>query len=254
VLYLQNPNEGQYYGNVIALLPTGTSSYNGLLLTAQRRANRGLTLSGNYTLSKCISDVVNYEIGQAGINLVKPGDKNYDRGSCGASDRRHVVNVSAVYQLPRVANGGIGLLANDWQISGIFRAQSGSHFSVTTGVDNALTGQSNQRPDLLNSNVYLKQGYQWLNPAAFAAPAAGTYGSLGNNTIVGPSTVNVDLGITRSFRAAGQQQFQFRAEVFNVFNTTQLGNPVSALNASNFGFITTAGDPRIVQLALKYLF
>ena len=72
--------------------------------------------------------------------------------------------------------------------------------------------------------------------------------------LVGPGRFNVDMGLTRSFRVGGERQLQFRAEAFNVLNRVQLDNPVSALNNSNFGVITSAGDARIIQLALKYTF
>jgi len=62
------------------------------------------------------------------------------------------------------------------------------------------------------------------------------------------------MGLTRSFRIGGERQIQLRAEVFNLLNTVQLNNPVSSLNNSNFRFITSANDPRIVQLALKCVF
>jgi hypothetical protein len=62
------------------------------------------------------------------------------------------------------------------------------------------------------------------------------------------------MGVTRSFRFGGTQQIQFRGEVFNVLNRVHYDDPVSALNNGNFGLITSAGDPRIIQLALKYTF
>jgi hypothetical protein len=102
---------------------------------------------------------------------------------------------------------------------------------------------------------YAKQGYRWLNPAAFKAPNPGEFGNLENNSLIGPARFNVDMGVTRSFPLGGQrQQLQFRGEIFNVFNRVQLNNPVSALNNGNFGLITSASDPRIIQLALKYTF
>jgi hypothetical protein len=253
-LSLEDPQQGQYYGLVIAVKPIGTSAYDALLLSVQRRAARGLTISSNYTLSTCTTDLVNYEPAMAGRPLVKPGDLAYDRGSCGPSDRRHVANLSTVYQLPELASGGLGLLANDWQVSAIVRAQSGNFFEVTTGVDNALNGQGNQRPNQIMSDPYLKDGYQWLNPAAFQAPAPGEFGNTPIHAYEGPGTFNVDMGLTRSFRIGGERQIQLRAEVFNLLNNVQLNNPVSSLNNSNFGIITSANDPRIVQLALKYVF
>jgi hypothetical protein len=253
-LSLENPADGRFYGRITGVLPVGTSEYQGLLVSAQHRSSNGLFVSGNYTLSTCESDVVNYEPSVAGLELTKPGDPEFDRGSCGITDQRHVVNMSAVYQVPGTGGGVLGALTSDWQVSAIVSARSGTHFSATTGVDNALNGQANQRPNKVSDDVYRKEGYRWLDPAAFRAPAAGTFGDLENNSLVGPGRFNVDMGLTRAFRIAAQHQIQFRAEVFNVFNRVHLNNPVSTLNSPNFGLITSAGDPRIVQLALKYIF
>lgn len=254
VLALENPQQGAVYGSIVAVDPTGTSEFIGLLLSLQRRSSNGLSGSGNWTWSKCVSDVVNYTPGMAGIDLVKPNDPAYDRGSCGSTDIRHVVNLSTVYQLPHLADGAVGVLANDWQLSAIVRAQSGSHFYATTGVDSALTGQADQRPNQVRDNPYLKQGYQWLDPRAFQAPGPGTYGDHKRNSLVGPGRINVDMGLVRSVPIGGRREVQFRAEAFNVFNLVRLNQPASALSASTFGLITSADDPRIIQLALKVVF
>ena len=72
----------------------------------------------------------------------------------------------------------------------------------------------------------MKEGYRWLNPAAFRAPAPGTYGNLEANSLVAPNWFNVDLGLVRSFRVGGERQIQFRAEVFNLLNRVHLDQPV----------------------------
>jgi hypothetical protein len=254
-LTLENPLEGRFYGQIFSARPIGTSEYDALLLSAQHRASDGLFLSGNYTLSKCVSDLVDYVMANGQVDLVKPGDPSYDRGSCGGTDQRHIVNLSAVYQVPGSSDGILGAVTRDWQISTILAARSGGHFNVRTGVDNALSGQANQRPDQVLDDPYRKEGYRWLNPAAFGNPAPGAYGNLVTNSLIGPGYFNVDLGIVRSFRIGGERQVQFRAEVFNVLNGEHLDYPVSLLNSPDFGLITsTAADPRIVQLALKYVF
>lgn len=254
VLSLENPVEGRLYGPIAGVKPVGTSEYNALLLSAQHRTANGVFVSGKWTVSECISDIVNYEPSVAGIELTQPGNPAFDRGSCGATDQRHVGNLSVVYQVPRASDGIVGILTSDWQVSGIISARSGVHFAATTGVDNALNGQGNQRPNKVSDDIYLNDGYRWLNPAAFRAPAAGTFGDLVNNSLVGPSRFNVDMGLTRSFRVGGERQVQFRTEVFNLLNRVHLNNPVSTLNSPNFGLITSAGDARIIQLALKYTF
>ena len=141
-----------------------------------------------------------YQGGQPASNVAIAGHPEADRGSCGNSDRRHVVNMSTVYQTPRVSSGVLGVLASDWQVSAILTAQSGGFFTVTTGVDAALSGTTQQRPNQVLDNVYQKEGYRWLNPAAFQAPATGTYGNLGANTFQGPGRFNIDTGLTRNPR------------------------------------------------------
>ena len=255
LLTLENPVEGRFYGQIFSARPIGTSEYDALLLSAQHRVSGGLFLSGNYTLSRCVSDLVDYVMANGQVDLVKPGDPAYDRGSCGSTDQRHLMNLSAVYQVPRVSQGILGVITREWQISTILAARSGGHFSVRTGVDNALTGQANQRPDQVLDDPYRKEGYRWLDPSAFRNPAPGAYGDLVTNSLVGPGYFNVDLGVVRSFRVGGERQIQFRAEVFNLLNRVHLDYPVSLLNSPDFGLISaTAADPRIVQLALKYVF
>ena len=93
----------------------------------------------------------------------------------------------------------------------------------------------------------------WFNTAAFATAPQFTLGTASRNPVRGPSYRNVDLAVTRRIPAR-VGTFEARAEIFNLLNTTPLGAPAAVLGAANFGTITTAGDPRVVQLALKFLF
>ena len=85
-------------------------------------------------MSKCVSDLVDYVLANGQVDLVKPGDAPYDRGSCGSTDQKHVVNLSAVYQVPGASKGALGMLTNDWQISTIVAARSGVHFNPNFGL------------------------------------------------------------------------------------------------------------------------
>jgi len=96
---------------------------------------------------------------------------------------------------------------------------------------------------------------RWFNTTAFTRQAAGTFGNAGRNTILGPSTWNIDAALWRTFRVTESMKMDLRAEAFNVFNHTRFGNPGTSLNNGNtLGQITTALDPRIMQLALKLTF
>jgi hypothetical protein len=256
VLSLQNPAAGASYASIQSLQTAGTANYNALLLSVQRRRASGLTVQGNYTLSRCLTDLANYEPGVAGAPFMIPGNRAADRGHCSTSST-HIVNVSTVYEVPAVGRGAAArALTGGWQLSGIVTARSGSYFTITTGVDTELTGQPNQRANQVLDDPYAanRTFAQWLNPAAFQAPAAGAHGTMPIDALVGPGRWNVDMGVTRAFRI-DRRQLQFRLEAFNVFNHVNPANPVSALNNPNFGRITAAAtDPRILQLAVKYLF
>ena len=148
------------------------------------------------------------------------------------------------------------ILATGWQLSSIVRIQSGSYFTVTSGFNTALrSGIDNDRADQIVSDPYLpnKGVSGWLNPAAFVRPANGFWGSASQN-IQGPGSITINAGVTRSFAITEGQTVQFRAEAFNLPNHMNPNNPITALNNQNFGKIFTAKDPRIMQLALKYIF
>src|SRR5262245_4288131 len=252
-LYLLIQTQGQFYGIIGEIDDGGASSYNGMLLSAQRRLANNFSVLANYTLSHCVSDPATTEI--TGPTYVKPNNRRADRANCD-SDRRHVVNVSFVARTPQFANRALNLIVSGWQLSGIVRAQSGNYSTVTTGVDNALTGVGGQRAVQLLADPYdaNRTVDHYLNRAAFGAPAAGTYSSLGAFTIQNPGSLQIDTGLSRAFRVLEGHNIQFRWEVFNVPNRLNANAPAPALNNATFGRILSAQDPRIMQFALKYVF
>ncbi len=250
-LVLRNPAYGAFYGTIGQLDDTGRANYDGLLVSAQKRLKGGLSALVNYTLSKCMSDPATTEL--TGPTIVDPTNPNLDYSACD-SDRRHVVNVSGVWHTPVFSNPTVNAIFGDWQIAPLVRWQSGGPYTVTTGVDNALSGTGGQRAVQLSDDIYgAKTVDNYLNAAAFGSPLAGTYSTLKPNAFYGPSRLQNDLALTRNFKVS-TKTFQFRWEVFNVMNTTNLANPTSALNSSNFGRILSAGDPRIMQFAFKFDF
>jgi carboxypeptidase family protein/TonB-dependent receptor-like protein len=250
-LVLRNPAYGAFYGTIGQLDDTGRANYNGMLLSAQKRLKGGLSALVNYTLSKCMSDPATTEL--TGPTIVDPTNPNLDYSACDA-DRRHVVNVSGVWHTPVLSQPVANAIFGDWQIAPLVRWQSGSPFTVTTGVDNAFSGTGGQRAVQLSDNVFGdKTVNHYLSAAAFGSPAPGTYSTLKPNAFYGPSRLQNDLAVTRTFKV-GPRAFQFRWEVFNVMNHASFNNPTSALNSSNFGRILSASDPRIMQFAFKFNF
>jgi hypothetical protein len=94
----------------------------------------------------------------------------------------------------------------------------------------------------------------YLNRAAFTSPTTGTYSSLAPFTIVNPNNLQNDFALTRTFKISGAQSVQLRWEVFNLINHVNFNAPVTSLNSSSFGQIQGAGDPRIMQFALKFTY
>jgi hypothetical protein len=172
-----------------------------------------------------------------------------------------------VAQTPQFSSRPLRWAASGWQVAPIMKIKSAQFFTVTTGVDNALNGQQGtaQRPNQLAADPYF--GNQsvngWVSGSAFAAPAPGTYGNLGAYNLKGPGIFQLDLGLSRTFQIRERKLLQVRAEAFNLPNHLNPSVPVAALNSGSFGKIQSdisgtsglsAGDPRIVQVAMKVVF
>ena len=257
VLYTANPAVGQYYANIAYGDDGATRTYNAMILQLQRRRAKGITIQGNYTWSHGIDDGYNDVIQNNGGQIQERRGAN--RGNT-ELDRRHNFNMSAVYDTPQFSNSTLHVLAANWQISGSVRILSGPFLAITSGLDNAFTATSDQGPNQVLASVYpeKKTMERWYNPAAFAQPAVGTYGNVGVKTVggnfLGPGTIQVNTALIRKFAVRENQTLEFRAEVLNVPNHVNPGTPNTTLANASFGQILSAGDPRIFQMALKYVF
>ena len=254
-LRLQNFEQGKFLGALDEHTALAEQTYNGLLLSVQRRSTNGTSVSANYTLSKCMGHP-NQGGTTPNINsgYVNPADIDYDYGACN-SDRRHILNLTAGVESPEFQNTAVRMLASGWRLSGIFRASSGSPLTVTVNNDPARTGIGGQRANVLLDDPYgAKTLSNYLNPAAFGQPAVGTLGNQERNWFTGPGSRVVDLALVRAFRFATNHRVEARIEAFNAFNWFRWNNPVTNFNSNQFGQITSAGDPRVMQFALKYSF
>jgi len=196
----------------------------------------------------------------------------------GPSDIDHplLMSVSYVYDLPKVHNGNSALraIANGWTTSGLYTYRSGDSLTAYMGQDISLTGLSQDRAvENFSLPAYssdangagdcpsTKPCVNYFNNAAFSVPVntgPGTgFGNVQKGSLRGPSQWVWNVALMRNFHILGEKNLQFRAEYFNVLNHTLLNNPsVSnpASSSTTFGTITGAGDPRIAQFSLKFLF
>ena len=255
-LRFENPQWGDLLSYVSEYTDVGEKTYNGLKLSFRRRAADGLSLSGNYTLSRCLTDTeVSGGFTQFSSSYTNPNDPTYDRGNCGPN-RTHIANFTVGYVTPELASAPLRAIASDWRISGMLTARSGAWLSVTTTQDLAFTGVPGQRVNQILDDPYADKSLdRYLNYSAFALPAPGTLGNHQRNSIVGPAFWEVNLALARLLRGPDARTLELRLEAFNLFNNFNWGNPVTNFNAGTFGRITSAaGDARIMQFAVKYAF
>ena len=129
-----------------------------------------------------------------------------------------------------------------------------------SGRDNSQSGVNRDRADLAG-DPKLDTGRptseliaRYFATDAFTVNAVGTFGNSGRNILRGPGFASVDFGLVKNARLMRGQSVQFRAEIFNLFNRVNFGNPVNSLGAPNVGQIISAGSPRVIQFAVKYTF
>jgi len=259
-----NPSQGRYYGQLEYLDDGGTASYNALIVSAEHRLSHNFSMLANYTWSHCIGDPVTTEL--SGPVYTNPSNRRFDRGNCTSVDVHHNFNLSAVLQAPHYSSRPLQWIAGDWQLAPIVGLHTGSYFTLSTGVDNALNGITPQRPEQIFSDPYCqnRNANCWINPKAFKNPANGTLGNSGVNSLEGPGYFDVDVALSRRFPVKEHQYAEIRAESFNIQNRANYLNPStpglvggasgSALNSSVFGRILTDVSPRIMQFAVKYVF
>ena len=152
-------------------------------------------------------------------------------------------------------------LAGNWNLGAIVTLESGHPFDVLAGADVANTGGPSQRAQRTGAAPYAsKQSPKnWLNKAAFAIPTPFTFGNEGRNDLVGPAYRDVDLNAYKDFPLGKTAHLQFRAEFFNVLNSTNYNSPASdgTNNVQNAAFgqlLSAAGPGREIQFAAKLLF
>jgi Carboxypeptidase regulatory-like domain/TonB-dependent Receptor Plug Domain/TonB dependent receptor len=247
------------------------SHYNALQLSLEKRTSYGLSFLADYTWAKALDDF-SESVNSESFYATNPFDRNANYG-LSADDIANSIKVSGTYQIPHFHLTGVAdKLLNGWAVAPIITWRSGLPFSIMCGCDNSLTGDYVDRADFapgatiatakLNPNrshSILIQEY--FNPAAFTQNAPGTFGNTGKNILIGPGLFDTDIALLKNTEIGDRFTLEFRAEAFNAFNNVNFGQPddfwsdsVAAGGSGTFGQILSAGNPRIMQLALKLLF
>lgn len=240
------------------------SEYNSLQVQLTRRYSHGLTGSVAYTYGHAID----YASEARNVMLANSYNLALDRGSADF-DSRHTVTAFVSYSLPSFPSRWKAITGG-WQINTLITAHTGLPINFRSGTDSNGDGDTWDRIDLVGdpfANVPAapnSTSVRWVNRDAFRAPAAGTTGNLGRNSIYGPGFFSIDPSLFKEIPLRERVKAQFRVEVFNVLNTANLANPTVAFNSGSFGLISNTrngggapglgfGEPRNLQLALKLL-
>ncbi len=241
---------------------TAQSWYDAGYVNIRRRYIRGLTFLGNYTWSKNLSDAPDFRSPMFESSI--PQNNNNLAAEKGPScDVRHRFALSAVYAVPGLSNSAwASAITKNWQVSTVYQVQTGFPFTISVFGDTAnsgtVLGENPIRANLTGQPVFgpgTHTAARWLNPAAFSAPPAFTFGNVGRNSVYGPGMQTLDLAVAREFNIAERAKFQFRGEFFNALNHTNLGTPDRFVNTLQFGTITEATTPgREVQLSARLSF
>jgi hypothetical protein len=246
----------------------------------EKRFSHGLQFTAAYTYSKSLDEASSFE------GILNPVDPGHSR-ALSLFDARHRLVFSYFWELPfRKFDGAKGKLLNGWSLSGITTFQTGFPIRITSSADNELMysfdfelpGQPNQIKPFRTQKPQSNGNY-YFDPTAFSenstdptcggtvTPPAGftsgcyqpsLLGAIGNapRTICcGPHISNMDLAVLKKIPISEAKYFEFRGEFFNLFNHTQFYNPDgNSSDGSQFGQVTAARDPRLVQFALKFFF
>ena len=249
------------FANINSVRDDLTSTYNALQVSLRRRFSKGFRANVNYTWSHALDDG-GIPWGSGTQDDTNPREAYAD----GDMDVRHALQFDYTYELasvpklPHWIGGG-------WQVNGITVMRAGLPVTPLCWCDPLGVGNFSGRPDIVpgeplypaNQDIPGNQ----FNINAFTAPKPGVLGNAGRNILNGPAALNWDFSLFKNFNVAEGQTVQFRAEMFNVFNTPQFNNPHAIIAfVGSFGQSTSThtvpftgfGSNRQIQFALRYSF
>jgi Carboxypeptidase regulatory-like domain/TonB dependent receptor len=265
------------FGNVLLQSNSGFNSYNGMQVSIKRRMQKGFTFDLEYSLGHGIDDV-----DDQGLFASDPQDTNNfkaERGN-GSGDIRHNVSFNTMYELPfghqhrflGTSSSTVDRIVGGWSVAALGILRTGVASTVHIGTNTFGNGDfTNQRPNRVPGVSQYGTGSgpdNFLNGAAYSMPAPGTFGNLGRDTFYGPSYKQIDFSILKKTRVTESKNFEFRAEMFNLFNHPNFDEPNgfwgvdgSGKVFSSFGQIFNTlgrtlgvGTSRQIQLALRFNF
>jgi hypothetical protein len=246
--------------DVTTWIPVKTA-YHSLQTKVDRRFSNGVLVTTSYTLGRS----KNYSDGDSNGAIQTPADieRSWARRN---EDRLHNLVVSGVYQLPFgegrrwAQDGALRHILGNWQVSGIFAAQSGLPIRFEANNASLRAPGNTQRPDASGKPEVLGgigPNAFWFDTSGFSAPAPGTWGNVKRNELLdGPWFINLDASLAKALSFGGNMRGEFRIDAFNVTNSPHFDNPERTFGNANFGRITAviANSERLIRFGLKLTF
>ncbi|HEY8560026.1 MAG TPA: TonB-dependent receptor [Pyrinomonadaceae bacterium] len=261
------------YTNINERRTDADSNYNSAQLTLTKRFSDGFQFGAVYTFSKNITESST----DRSDTIQDPLRPDLER-ALSQFDRTHVFTANFLYDLP-IGNekwidlGKVGnAIFGGFQLAGIYTLQSGTPLTITqttgtvtvNGVPVAISSDPLDTATTIRPNLVCdptlssdeRSVSRWFNTSCFTPVLTNStgYGSAGRGIVRGPGINNLDISLYKLIRFNERLNLQLRAEFFNALNHTQYNNPVTTYGSANFGAITSARDPRIIQFGAKFNF
>ena len=246
------------YGNISQASNPIRQRWNALEVNLRHPVGHNVVLTSSYTWQHCLTNASGNFYAAGGIAGASPAQDAYHPNRQYGTCSYNVFDIwtsSLIWTLPwfHAAQGLEGMLLRGWQFADITTVQGG--FAMNPGLATSNPGIATLPNRVAGSSISgPKSAVEWFNTAAFSNPAPGYFGNAGQNSITGPGVISFDMAFYKDFHVKERHTFQFRAELFNIFNHTNFSGVQTAFGAGNFGQVTSALDPRIAEFALRYQF
>jgi outer membrane receptor protein involved in Fe transport len=266
-----SPTAFPLFCSIDGSLYDGYSNYNALQLRLQKRTSYGLDFVFNYAWAKTM-DSGTGSGNDTGVDLWQNAFNVAQNYGLSKLDVRNTINGSATYELPFGVGKSFALhgitdaFLGGWRMTGVFQIHSGIPYTPTTS-DNGqdLSGSAANQcscgfqwlpNQVVSASVPNRSINEWFNPAAFATPAPGTFGTIRRDSLIGPNWRDLDLSLGKSFRLIEGARLEIRADSVNAFNHPNFSQPDAATGTgvAGGGVITSANGAREIQLGGRITF
>jgi hypothetical protein len=242
----------QDFSGIQEQISSGNGNYNGMQASLEVKTGAGNTVKTSYTWAKSLDD----------LSWFNPSDQS---ASYGPSQWNVPLNFkfSDVWNIPMPLSQRlfVNRLIEGWQVDSIVVWQSGAPMTITSGVDNSFSGVGADHADYLGGPISLSSSRshsalteEWFNTSAFGPNKIGTFGDARSGMLYGPRYFNTDAALAKKTSISENMMLELRFEAFNIFNNVNFQGPNTTQSSSQFGTITSAASPRILQLGTRLVF